>query len=49
MNHKELDCKVQVGDLASPTKFGVELSKLNDADVPKTEEDVCPTCFEGLA
>ncbi|KAL1809413.1 probable E3 ubiquitin-protein ligase RHB1A [Daucus carota subsp. sativus] len=47
LSHKELDCKVQVGDLASPTKLGVELSKLNEVDAPKTEEeDVCPTCFE---
>ncbi|KAK1364328.1 putative E3 ubiquitin-protein ligase RHB1A [Heracleum sosnowskyi] len=46
VSHKELDCKVQVGDLAASTKYGVELSKLNDADVPTEEEDICPTCFE---
>lgn len=27
MHSKELDCKVQAGGLASPRKFGVELSK----------------------
>lgn len=49
MHSKELDCKVQAGGLASPRKFGVELSKLLDADTSKTEEEVCPTCFEGLS
>ncbi|KAK1377211.1 putative E3 ubiquitin-protein ligase RHB1A [Heracleum sosnowskyi] len=46
VNLKELDCRVQAGGLASPRKFGVELSKLLDADISKTEEEGCPTCFE---
>lgn len=50
VNRKELDFKAQAGAvLASPRKSGVELLELNEANALTTEEeDLCPTCLEGI-
>ncbi|KAK2965587.1 hypothetical protein RJ640_006202 [Escallonia rubra] len=49
-NLKQPDCKVQTGALlASPRKFEVEFSATKGPKVSTTEEeDVCPTCLEGV-
>lgn len=44
------DCKPQADSvLASPKKFEVDILKSNGPNVSMTEEeDVCPTCLEGI-
>ena len=47
---KELDCKAQSDtEIESPKGLEVELSKPVEPIVSTKEEDVCPTCLDGMS